>query len=300
MHFPDIDQYIAKFEELARQVGYTAGNPETMHAFVKGLTLSVMEDILKPPHAQGYHAIKQKAIECIRSRLLISDILKALQPGGCRFQGGAFWGFQHGGVQRQPFFMRQQAPGGQGPPMRYNLSNVPQWMNNMPVSMDVGWNRTPNYWGGAQAQWANFPPGGIRRPIGPQQAGRNMRYFNCGRPGHFAKDCKQGGSSWASQMQEEDDQGWNDNELKLGQLTLTATTEQSIISQVRAGLKAMTLEEKSELASELGVGEDFTLAWSGQHWSGKVAIAMCMYWRGNQWQCISTLILLWKELRGWP
>jgi antitoxin component HigA of HigAB toxin-antitoxin module len=37
-------------------------------------------------------------------------------------------------------------------------------------------------------------------------------------------------------------------------------TEQSTISQVWAGLKAMTLEEKNKLASELGIGEDFTLA----------------------------------------
>jgi hypothetical protein len=41
---------------------------------------------------------------------------------------------------------------------------------------------------------------------------------------------------------------------------LTATTEQSTISQVQAGLKVMTLEEKNELISELGIGEDFTLA----------------------------------------
>jgi hypothetical protein len=39
-----------------------------------------------------------------------------------------------------------------------------------------------------------------------------------------------------------------------------ATMEQSTISQVWEQLKAMTLEEKSELANELGVGEDFTLA----------------------------------------
>jgi hypothetical protein len=61
-------------------------------------------------------------------------------------------------------------------------------------------------------------------------------------------------------MQEEDDQGWNDNESEVGRPTLMATTEQSAISQVRAGLKAMTLEEKNELASKLGIGEDFTSA----------------------------------------
>jgi hypothetical protein len=144
MHFPNIDQYIAKFEELARQAGYMAGNPETMHTFVKGLMPSVMEDVLKPLHMQGYHAIKQKAIECTRLRLLISNMLKARQPGGRGFQGGAFWGFQRGGTQRPPFFTRQLAPANQGAP-RYNSLNVPQWMNNMPVPMDMGWNRMLNY-----------------------------------------------------------------------------------------------------------------------------------------------------------
>jgi hypothetical protein len=38
-----------------------------MHTFIKGLMLSVMEDVLKPPHMQGYHTIKQKAIQCTQS-----------------------------------------------------------------------------------------------------------------------------------------------------------------------------------------------------------------------------------------
>jgi hypothetical protein len=49
MRFLDIDAYIAKFEELARQVGYMAGSAKTMHTFIKGLTPSVMEEVLKPP-----------------------------------------------------------------------------------------------------------------------------------------------------------------------------------------------------------------------------------------------------------
>jgi hypothetical protein len=50
MHFPEINTYIVKFEELARQAGYTMGNSETMRMFIKGLMPSVMEDVLKPPH----------------------------------------------------------------------------------------------------------------------------------------------------------------------------------------------------------------------------------------------------------
>jgi hypothetical protein len=49
MKFLEIDTYIMKFEELARQAGYMAGNPEMIHTFIKGLTPSVMEEVLKLP-----------------------------------------------------------------------------------------------------------------------------------------------------------------------------------------------------------------------------------------------------------
>jgi hypothetical protein len=74
------------------------------------------------------------------------------------------------------------------------------------------------------------------------------------------KDCSKGWSSQASQIQEEDNLGWNGHDSETGYLTLTATMEQSAILQVWEQLKVMTLEENSELASELGVREDFTSA----------------------------------------
>jgi hypothetical protein len=39
-----------------------------------------------------------------------------------------------------------------------------------------------------------------------------------------------------------------------------ATTEQSAVSQIRDQLKALTLDQKSELVDELGVMEDFPSA----------------------------------------
>jgi hypothetical protein len=130
MCFPEIDSYIAKFEELARQAGYTTGNSKTMHTFIKELTLSVIEDVLKPLHMQGYHTIKQKAIKCTQLRVLLDNILKVRQPRGR--------GFQHGGTPRQPFYARQGMQGQQGLPPRYTSLNMPPWMNNQPVPMDVG------------------------------------------------------------------------------------------------------------------------------------------------------------------
>jgi hypothetical protein len=54
MKFPKINAYIAKFKELARQAGYTMGNPKIVHTFIKGLTQLVMEEVFKPPHMMTY------------------------------------------------------------------------------------------------------------------------------------------------------------------------------------------------------------------------------------------------------
>jgi hypothetical protein len=149
MKFPKINTYIAKFEELARQAGYTMGNLETVHTFVKGLTQLVMEDMFKPPHVTGYQEIKQKAIDCTRSQVLLDNIIRGWNQGNRGYQGSAFRGFQRGNAPWQLFFNQ---PSGQGrgqqlPQRQYNTSNVPPWMNNQLVPMDMGWSRAPVYRG---------------------------------------------------------------------------------------------------------------------------------------------------------
>jgi hypothetical protein len=51
------------------------GNPEMVHTFVKGLTQTVMEEVFKPPHMTMYQEIKQKAIDCTQSWVLLDNIL---------------------------------------------------------------------------------------------------------------------------------------------------------------------------------------------------------------------------------
>jgi hypothetical protein len=63
MKFPEIDQYISSFEELACLAGYIQGDEATTHYFVKGLSPSVMIDVYKPPILQIYMEIKQRAID---------------------------------------------------------------------------------------------------------------------------------------------------------------------------------------------------------------------------------------------
>jgi hypothetical protein len=82
MKFPEINTYIAKFEELAQQAGYTMGNPKMIHTFVKGLTQLVMEEVFKPLYVTTYQEIKQKVIDCTWSWVLLDNILQSRNQGG--------------------------------------------------------------------------------------------------------------------------------------------------------------------------------------------------------------------------
>ena len=61
--FPEIDQYIADFEDLACKAGYTVGNDETISLFLRGLRSS--PDIFKrviDKDPQNYFQLKDAAI----------------------------------------------------------------------------------------------------------------------------------------------------------------------------------------------------------------------------------------------
>jgi hypothetical protein len=100
MRYPYIDEYISKFEGLARLARYTQGNPEVTHYFLKGLPRSIT-DVMRGAAPIGYAAIKQKAIDSTGSQQLLDSILSRHSGGG--FQGGAFGQFQCQ-QQCQPFF----------------------------------------------------------------------------------------------------------------------------------------------------------------------------------------------------
>jgi len=74
MKFPEIDQYIAKFEDLAQLTGYTVGNEEMINFFLKGLSQSILEDVMKPPFTTTYNNIKDRAIQTTKAKQLIEGI----------------------------------------------------------------------------------------------------------------------------------------------------------------------------------------------------------------------------------
>jgi hypothetical protein len=58
MQFLHIEEYIAKFENLCRQAGYTQGSKETINLFLEGLLGKILADVLKPPFINTYDDIK--------------------------------------------------------------------------------------------------------------------------------------------------------------------------------------------------------------------------------------------------
>jgi len=162
MRFPEIDNYIARFEDLSRIAGYDANSGAVFQLFTKGLPDDILKEVLTSPTPTTYIDLKDKAILATRSKVLINNILRAHNPnrgiGG--FNRGVFNTFpQPNNLQRprtffnqgnqgnQGGFLQQRRPGfHQGPPqMQYNLTNAPCWMNNTAIPMDLGRTRALNW-----------------------------------------------------------------------------------------------------------------------------------------------------------
>jgi hypothetical protein len=74
MCFPEIDQYIADFEELVRRAGYTIGSEETISFFLNGLTPSILDAIIAPPFPENYNQYKAKAVQHTKARQMVEAI----------------------------------------------------------------------------------------------------------------------------------------------------------------------------------------------------------------------------------
>ena len=244
MKFPDIDQYISSFEELARVAGYTQGDGATTHYFVKGLTPSVMIDVYKPPTPQTYAEIKQRAIDSTRSRMLIDDILGKRQGRG-RIGPPRFNTFTREPQPNRPFFQQSQQQRGQPSMPQYTSSNAPRWMSNTPVPMDLSRARTPTWRG--RGGYTNGRGNAFGRAT--QQTRVPLTCFQCGKEGHFARNCPQRRFVTNFADFEEIEQSQHETGVPEGR-----------IARLKAELDAMTAEDREKLAQEMGQDEDFPSA----------------------------------------
>jgi hypothetical protein len=124
MKWPDVDQYIQDFERIARKAEYPLTEPATVRYFMKGLTRSIVNDIVKPPKVNTYAEIKQRAIDSVASQLLIFEMFKQDKGTTSRppsLQWNRF-------AQPNPTNQQPSRPNIRG----YNSTNVPQHLNNAP------------------------------------------------------------------------------------------------------------------------------------------------------------------------
>ncbi len=71
MRFPDIDSYIADFEQLVRKALYRLGSHEMNQQFLAGLPRDVAEDIMQYPTPITYQEHTEKALASVRSKVLL-------------------------------------------------------------------------------------------------------------------------------------------------------------------------------------------------------------------------------------
>jgi len=154
--------------------------------------------------------------------------------------------------------MQQCGPGfHQGPPQtQYNSTNAPHWMNNVPVPMDLGRTRSPNWRpnnkGRTQGNATGFGPAPRNNTTGPPPGNTNNNCFECGQMGHYTRNCPHRccqGQAKANLIDfNEEYDNYEGFEIP------------NHVDDIKQQLNAMSLDEKAKLAEEMGVLEDFPTA----------------------------------------
>ncbi len=237
MRFPDIDSYIADFEQTVWKALYCLGSHEMNQQFLAGLPRDVAEDVMQYPTPITYQEHTEKALASVQSKVLLRNVF-----GGNR-NFGTF-----APQQPRPQWNNSR-PQGQNTP-QYNSSNAPRWMNNTPVPMNIDQNRAPtrgNYRG-------NYRGNNFRGRQNPNryQGNRPQNNFqgNVAAAGNSARNCpkrRQGGqyNRTANLIDFNDSQGFPEAEA----------IEEDPVELLQAQLNSLSTENREKLALAMGGGD---------------------------------------------
>jgi truncated hemoglobin YjbI len=72
--YPDIDEYIANFEDLIVHMGYNLASKEAINLFLKGFSKSrnLLDKVFTPPVSTAYGAMKRCLIAIVKSMQLVN------------------------------------------------------------------------------------------------------------------------------------------------------------------------------------------------------------------------------------
>ena len=76
MTWPEIDEYISKFESIAHEAGYNPADPNMMQQFLQGLPQSIGQKVLEDTTVETYYQMKKKAISVTTSQHIIHTLYK--------------------------------------------------------------------------------------------------------------------------------------------------------------------------------------------------------------------------------